>query len=58
MATTASRTRELINTSTGGRYVRRVADGTFKESGDVGRALARDRRRKAKTKAPKGQGDR
>jgi hypothetical protein len=50
--------RELINTGTDKRYVRRSASGTFKESDDVGRSLAQDRRRKAKTEAPKGQGDR
>ena len=50
--------RELINTGTDKRYVRRNADGTFKESDDVGRSLAQDRQRNAKTKAPKGQGDR
>ena len=52
------RTQELINTGTDKRYVRRRADGTFKESDDVGRSLAADRRTKAKTKSAKGQGDR
>ncbi|HYE21027.1 MAG TPA: hypothetical protein VEA69_21450 [Tepidisphaeraceae bacterium] len=50
--------RELIDTGTDKRYVRRDKDGKFKESDDVGRSLAADRRTKAKTKAPKGQGDR
>ena len=50
--------RELINTGTDKRFVRRSKDGTFKESDDVSRSLSADRRRKAKTKAPKGQGDR
>ena len=50
--------RELIDTGTDKRYVRRRPDGTFKESDDVGKSLAQDRRRKAKTKAPKGQKDR
>ena len=50
--------RELINTGTDKRYVRRGASGRFKESDDVGRSLSMDRRRKAKTKAKKGQGDR
>lgn len=50
--------RELINTGTDKRYVRRDATGQFKESDDAGRSLAQDRRRKAKNKAPKGQGDR
>jgi hypothetical protein len=40
------------------RYVRRTAKGRFKESDDVGRSLALDRRRKAKTIVPRGQGDR
>ena len=50
--------RELINTGTDKRYVRRDADGRFKESDDVGRSLAQDRKRKANTEAPKGQRDR
>jgi hypothetical protein len=40
------------------RYVRRDAQGRFKEVEDVGRSLAQDRRRQAKTKAKKGEGDR
>ena len=51
--------RELIEPHKGDkRYVRRDEDGRFKESDDVGRSLAADRRRKAKTVAAKGQGDR
>lgn len=50
--------RELIDTGTDKRYVRRDAQGRFTESDDVGRSLAADRRRPAKTKAKKGQGDR
>jgi len=50
--------RELINTGTDKRYVRRNAKGQFKESDDVSRSLAQDRQRKAKTKSAKGQGDR
>ena len=34
--------RELIDTGTDKRYVRRNDDGTFKESDDVGRSLAED----------------
>jgi len=50
---------ELIEPHKGDkRYVRRGAKGQFKESDDVGTSLARDRKRKAKTAAPKGQGDR
>jgi hypothetical protein len=54
----ASSKRTLINTGTDKRYVRRSAGGQFKESDDVGRSLAADRRTKAKTKAKRGQGDR
>jgi len=50
--------RELINTGTDKRFVRRGAGGQFKESDDVGRSLSADRRRKAKTKSKRGQGDR
>ena len=49
---------ELIDTGTNKLYVRRNARGTsFKEVDDVGRSLAADRRRKAKTVAERGQGD-
>ena len=40
------------------RYVRRKADGTFGKTVDVGKSLSADRRTEAKTKVPKGQGDR
>ncbi len=51
--------RELIDTGANKLYVRRNARGTsFKEVEDVGRSLAADRRRKAKTVAKRGQGDR
>ena len=50
--------RELIDTGTDKRYVRRDEAGRFKESDDVGRSLSQDKRRKAKTVAEKGQGDR
>src|SRR5438045_3464212 len=40
------------------RYVRRSKSGQFKKEVNVGRSLAADRRRKAKTKVGKGQGDR
>jgi hypothetical protein len=49
--------RELIDTGTDKRYVRRDEKGQFKESDDVGRSLAADRRRRAKTKVRAGQGD-
>lgn len=54
---TASK-RELIDTGTDKRFVRRTVTGQFKESDDVGRSLARDVRQRARTKVPKGQGDR
>jgi hypothetical protein len=49
--------RELIDTGTDKRYVKRNPDGTFKESVDVGRSLAADRRSKSKTVAKPGYGD-
>jgi hypothetical protein len=50
--------RELIEPHKGDkRYVRRDEKGQFKESDDVGRSLAADRRQKAKTKSKPGQGD-
>jgi hypothetical protein len=50
--------RELIDTGTDKRYVRRDEKGQFSESVDVGKSLAADRRTDAKTKVPSGQGDR
>jgi hypothetical protein len=50
--------RELIDTGRDKRFVRRDEKGQFKESDDVGKSLAADRRRPAKTKVPSGQGDR
>jgi hypothetical protein len=50
--------RELIDTGTDKRYVRRDSKGQFKESDDVGKSLAADRRTKAKTTSATGQGDR
>ena len=49
--------RELIDTGTDKRYVRRSVSGRFKESDDVGRSLSQDRRKKARTAAKPGQGD-
>ena len=40
------------------RYVRRNKKGLFKTEVNIGRSLAADRRRTAKTKVSKGQGDR
>ena len=49
--------RELIDTGSDKRYVRRNNRGQFNESDDVGRSLAADRRQHAKTKVKAGQGD-
>jgi len=52
--------RETIQPNPGDkRYVRRDEQGRFTEDQvDVGRSLSRDNDQKAKTNAPKGQGDR
>jgi hypothetical protein len=50
--------RELIDTGTDKRYVRRDDKGQFQESDDQGRSLAQDVKRKAKTTVKSGQGDR
>lgn len=50
--------RELIDTGTDKRYVRRDAEGQFKESDDQGRSLAQDVKQAAKTTVKSGQGDR
>ena len=53
-----ARKRELIEPHPGDkRYVRRDAEGKFKEVVDVGRSLAADRRSNAKTTVKPGQGD-
>jgi hypothetical protein len=50
--------RELVDTGTDKRYVRRDERGQLKESDDVGRSLSQDRRRDARNEAKKGEGDR
>jgi hypothetical protein len=50
--------RELIDTGTDKRFVRRDAEGQFKESDDVGRSLSQDQRTDAETETKSGQGDR
>jgi len=50
--------RELIDTGTDKRYVRRDDHGRFKESDDVSKSLSADRRHKAKAVSKSGQGDR
>src|SRR5436305_14356580 len=48
--------REIVDTGTNKRYVRRDGRGRFtKDQRDVGRSLTQDRRKQAHTKAPKGQ---
>jgi hypothetical protein len=50
--------RELIDTGTDRRYVRRnKLETSFVESDDVGRSVATDRRKPAKTKVKSGEGD-
>jgi hypothetical protein len=49
--------RELIDTGTDKRYVRRDEQGRFKESDDVGRSLGNDQRQPAATRSEPGQGD-
>ena len=49
--------RELIDTGTDKRYVRRNEKGQFSEVVDVGKSLSQDRKRQAKTEVPSGQGD-
>ncbi len=50
--------RELIDTGTDKRYVRRNSAGQFDDVVDVGRSLSQDRRRHAKKSSKPGQGDR
>ena len=54
----AAAKRELIDTGTDKRYVRRDPKGRFNESDDQGKSLSQDRRQHAKTKSKPGQGDR
>lgn len=49
--------RELIDTGTDKRYVRRNQQGQFKDSVDVGRSLSADKRQHAEHDAKVGQGD-
>lgn len=58
MASRKASKRELVDTGTDKRYVRRDAEGRFKESDDQGRSLSQDRKRQAKTTVKSGQGDR
>ena len=56
-ATRKAAKRTLIAPRGDKRYVRRSKSGRFKESDDVGSSLSSDRRKKAKRKAKRGQGD-
>jgi hypothetical protein len=49
--------RELIDTGTDKRFVRRDTEGRFKESDDVGRSLAQDQKRQSSNKPKRGEGD-
>jgi hypothetical protein len=50
--------RELIEPNEGDkRFVRRDARGQFSETDDAGRSLSQDRKKKAKSAAKSGQGD-
>ena len=49
--------RELVDTGTDKRYVRRDEQGRFDESDDKGRADAQDRKRDAENTTTSGQGD-
>jgi hypothetical protein len=50
--------RELIEPNPGDkRYIRRDEKGRIAESSDVGRSLAQDVKKKAKSVAKKGEGD-
>jgi hypothetical protein len=53
----SSQKRELIDTGRDKGYVKRDAEGRFKESDDVGRSLAADRRRTATRRLTAGYGD-
>jgi hypothetical protein len=56
-SSSGSTKRTLIKPKGDARYIRRDAKGRITESDDVGRSLAQDRRKKAKTKVSSGQGD-
>jgi hypothetical protein len=51
--------RERLDQGSAKRYIRRDANGRFTtDQTEVGRSLAADRRTKARTAVPEGQGDR
>jgi hypothetical protein len=57
MAKRSSSKRELIDTGRNKVFAKRDAKKQFKEIDDVGRSLAADRRRSAKTAVKSGYGD-
>jgi hypothetical protein len=52
-----SNERELIDTGTDKRYVRRDDEGKFKDSDDQSRSLGQDVKQHSGTKKPENQGD-
>jgi hypothetical protein len=52
-----SSNRELIDTGTDKRFMRRDEQGEFKESDDVSKSLRKDVQQRAKREVPAGQGD-
>jgi len=50
--------RELLKARNATFFAKRTASGRFKEMDERGRSLSADRRRKAKTPAKRGYGDR
>ncbi len=55
----AAKKRELLDTGTDKRFIRRDAQGRFTtDQVDVGRSLAADQRQRAKGSSKPGQGDR
>jgi hypothetical protein len=49
--------RELIDTGTDKRFVRRDEQGQFGESDDVGKSLGQDQKRDSNTKPKRGESD-
>lgn len=57
MAKRSNTKRELVDTGRNKSYAKRDVRGQFKEMDDVGKSLAVDRRRAAKTTVKAGHGD-
>ena len=58
MAQEKTSKRELVDTGTDKRFVRRDDKGRFDDVVDQGRSLTQDRRQHSKKTVPPGQGDR